>query len=427
MDVSEYKVGDLSSLLGFGDVEAESTLFHREITGRTFEAPLFKTTEQPKKKKKKSKTTLKDDKSELPTSELPKKKKKQSKTNEKSELPTEVPTERSEQPTSELCESADITRDGDGQSTSTSTPEKKTALQTESKNARKKRKRRETLLVEKREAELFDGDEPKKKRKKEEERDSEEEDEKEEKKTKKGAKTPKDPEVEARTVFVGNLPSTIEKKPLRSLFAPFGAIATVRLRGIVSSDPKQSKRAAAITNNLHSKLESRIAYVVFVESAAAQKAAAEVDGTEWQGRHLRVDLCSKAKTHNDKLSVFVGNLPYDVTDEALHRQFQDSCGDVSRVRVVRDRTSGMGKGFGYVEFKSMGAVMAAVKQNEQLMSGGRPLRIKRALHEGGGHPGPKQRKAFQGDPGKRKTKNNKGKFANKKKGKKSYKKDSVKL
>jgi len=39
----------------------------------------------------------------------------------------------------------------------------------------------------------------------------------------------------------------------------------------------------------------------------------------------------------------------DVEEESVREHFT-VCGDISDVRVIRDRTTGAGKGFGYVNF-----------------------------------------------------------------------------
>lgn len=46
-------------------------------------------------------------------------------------------------------------------------------------------------------------------------------------------------------------------------------------------------------------------------------------------------------------------LPADIRDDAVREHFHD-CGDVVGVRVVRDRSTGLGKGFGYVLFEVRG-------------------------------------------------------------------------
>ena len=63
--------------------------------------------------------------------------------------------------------------------------------------------------------------------------------------------------------------------------------------------------------------------------------------------------------------LFVGNLPYSVTDEHIWRFFiEQGLTDVTRVRIPRDHNStawGNAKGFGYVEFASRESVVKALK------------------------------------------------------------------
>jgi nucleolar protein 12 len=56
------------------------------------------------------------------------------------------------------------------------------------------------------------------------------------------------------------------------------------------------------------------------------------------------------KEHNWKTSIFIGNLPFAVSEEQVYEKFSD-CGEIVNVRIVRDKSTNVGKGFGYVEFK----------------------------------------------------------------------------
>lgn len=47
--------------------------------------------------------------------------------------------------------------------------------------------------------------------------------------------------------------------------------------------------------------------------------------------------------------MFVGNLPFDVQDEELYTHFE-RCGEIEFVRIIRDKKTNIGKGFGYVQF-----------------------------------------------------------------------------
>ncbi|KAL2306266.1 hypothetical protein Nmel_004182 [Mimus melanotis] len=115
------------------------------------------------------------------------------------------------------------------------------------------------------------------------------------------------------------------------------------------------------------------AYVVFKEESDAQKALDE-NGTEIaSGFHIRVDTASKTSSHDNKRSVFLGNLSYDIRDDAVREHF-GVCGDIVAVRVVRDRRTGLGKGFGYVLFENTDAVHLALKLNNSVLMG-RKIRV----------------------------------------------------
>jgi cold-inducible RNA-binding protein len=49
--------------------------------------------------------------------------------------------------------------------------------------------------------------------------------------------------------------------------------------------------------------------------------------------------------------LYVGNLPYSVTEESLQRHFAQH-GSVVSARIITDKFSGRSKGFGFVEMSS---------------------------------------------------------------------------
>ncbi|XP_052527812.1 RNA-binding protein 34 isoform X1 [Tympanuchus pallidicinctus] len=186
-----------------------------------------------------------------------------------------------------------------------------------------------------------------------------------------------------RTVFVGNLPVNYTAQMLKSLFKEYGQIESIRFRSVVPAEVALSRKLAAIKRKIHPNVKYINAYVVFKEEHAAVKALKKTfsfdykrNGTEVaSGFHIRVDGASNNSLHDNKRSVFLGNLAYDISDSAVREHFAD-CGDVVAVRIVRDRQSGMGKGFGYVLFENTDAVHLALKlNNSDLM--GRKLRVKR--------------------------------------------------
>lgn len=67
--------------------------------------------------------------------------------------------------------------------------------------------------------------------------------------------------------------------------------------------------------------------------------------------------------------LFVGNLPYTVTDSDLEKLFADH-GEIVSAVVIVDRATNRSKGFGFVEFKTAEEAEAAVKAlNEHEIDG----------------------------------------------------------
>ena len=57
--------------------------------------------------------------------------------------------------------------------------------------------------------------------------------------------------------------------------------------------------------------------------------------------------------------IYVGNLPYTVTDSILESNFAEY-GGVSSAKIMMDRDTGRSKGFGFVEMVSEEVAQAAI-------------------------------------------------------------------
>lgn len=179
------------------------------------------------------------------------------------------------------------------------------------------------------------------------------------------------PERLARTIFVGNVPISTTRKELKTFFSTYGNVETVRLRSVPVAELKYSKKLAIVKKEFHAERNSMNAYVVFTNINDAESAL-EARGSSFKDMHLRVDMAMKKQVDN-RLSVFVGNLPFNIKEEELREHFIQ-CGDVDDVRIIRDNKTGVGKGFGYVNFKKKECVGFAIKlQNSELR--GRKIRV----------------------------------------------------
>ena len=86
--------------------------------------------------------------------------------------------------------------------------------------------------------------------------------------------------------------------------------------------------------------------------------------------------------------IYVGNLPYSVTDSTLESNFSEF-GRVSSAKVMMDRETGRSKGFGFVEMASAEVAQAAISALHGMSVDGRSIvvNLARPREEGGGAGG----------------------------------------
>jgi RNA recognition motif-containing protein len=87
--------------------------------------------------------------------------------------------------------------------------------------------------------------------------------------------------------------------------------------------------------------------------------------------------------------IYVGNLPYSVTDASLKSNFAEF-GGVSSAKVMIDRDTGTSKGFGFVEMASAEVAQAAIAALNGMSVDGRSIvvnlaRPREASKDAGGY------------------------------------------
>lgn len=75
-------------------------------------------------------------------------------------------------------------------------------------------------------------------------------------------------------------------------------------------------------------------------------------------------------------SLYVGNLPWSVTEAEVRNLFSEH-GEVISVKLVSDRETGRARGFGFVEMES-GAAQNAVQALDNFSFNGRNLKVNEA-------------------------------------------------
>jgi RNA recognition motif-containing protein len=59
------------------------------------------------------------------------------------------------------------------------------------------------------------------------------------------------------------------------------------------------------------------------------------------------------------MKIYVGNLPYEVTEEELRQEF-GTFGEVTSVNIIKDKYTGRPRGFGFVEMTKVSEGQAAI-------------------------------------------------------------------
>ncbi len=100
--------------------------------------------------------------------------------------------------------------------------------------------------------------------------------------------------------------------------------------------------------------------------------------------------------------LYVGNLPYSVTNESLADEFS-KFGTVDSVKIITDRDTGRSKGFGFVEMSSDSEAQEAIEKLNGAELEGRQITVNEAkpqaprenrgggnFNRGGGNGGPRR-------------------------------------
>ncbi len=74
------------------------------------------------------------------------------------------------------------------------------------------------------------------------------------------------------------------------------------------------------------------------------------------------------------MNIYVGNLSHDITETILQEQFE-AFGKVTSVKIMKDKRSGVSRGYGFVEMDSEEEGQAAIDSLKDQMLDGRTMDI----------------------------------------------------
>ena len=82
-------------------------------------------------------------------------------------------------------------------------------------------------------------------------------------------------------------------------------------------------------------------------------------------------------------NIYVGNLSFEATEDDLRHAFE-AHGEVSSVAIIKDKTTGRSRGFGFVEMPDSGQAQAAIQALNLFEVRGRGITVNEARPKTGG-------------------------------------------
>lgn len=146
-----------------------------------------------------------------------------------------------------------------------------------------------------------------------------------------------------------------------------------------------------ITNNSEEEGNAS-GYAILQNLDQACAAVAQLDGARFEGKCVRMDFVERRpyerrnpnNTRSRKRSaqpanqVYIGNLPWRVDSTTLEQLFSVH-GTVHEAQVMRDRSNGRSRGFGFVVMSSAVEVKKAIAALDGCEIEGRPLKVNVAM------------------------------------------------
>ncbi|PKL47609.1 MAG: RNA-binding protein [Candidatus Riflebacteria bacterium HGW-Riflebacteria-2] len=77
------------------------------------------------------------------------------------------------------------------------------------------------------------------------------------------------------------------------------------------------------------------------------------------------------------MNIYVGNLPYNATEEQLKTMF-GQYGEVTTASIIKDRDTGRSKGFGFVEMTDDSSAEEAIQALNESDMNGRNIKVNQA-------------------------------------------------
>ncbi|XP_047983336.1 polyadenylate-binding protein RBP47-like [Salvia hispanica] len=168
-----------------------------------------------------------------------------------------------------------------------------------------------------------------------------------------------------KTIWIGDLQQWMDEDYLHSCFSQSGEVLSIKI--IRNRQTGQSDRYGFIEFNSHDAAESALQSY----NGAMMPNADQPFRLNW----ATFSSGDRRPEAGSDLSIFVGDLAPDVTDELLHETFASRYPSVKDVKVVVDLNTGRSKGYGFVRFNDENEKSKAVTEMNGVQCSSRPMRI----------------------------------------------------
>ncbi|GMH19456.1 hypothetical protein Nepgr_021297 [Nepenthes gracilis] len=170
---------------------------------------------------------------------------------------------------------------------------------------------------------------------------------------------------EVRTLWIGDLQYWMDESYIQSCFAQTNEVVSVK-----------------VIRNKQTLQSEGYGFIEFASRASAERVLQTYNGTLMpnveQNFRLNWALYGAGERRPDDspdYTIFVGDLPSDVTDYTLQETFKGRYPSLKGAKIVIDRLTGRSKGYGFVRFGDESEQLRAMTEMNGVLCSTRPMRI----------------------------------------------------
>ncbi|KRX10441.1 hypothetical protein PPERSA_08743 [Pseudocohnilembus persalinus] len=169
-----------------------------------------------------------------------------------------------------------------------------------------------------------------------------------------------------RTLFLSGLPYECDEQKIKDFFESVGQPLEIKLPKY--QDTGRCRGYAHVSFSTQEEADNGL------KLNKSKIGSRYIDISKAKGEKANEKQIDKKDIPEDCTTIFVKNLPYNITEDEVGDFFTEKCGQVTNIRFSYNTTNNNFKGFGYIEFKRPDSVKRAIDLHGKDFQG-RPLFI----------------------------------------------------